>query len=84
MDFDISTLMGGYTQEQLEASFKIVRNAEHWKLPIDCFLPSDTPQAALNQLDFAITYFTGSIASFQRTRKGIRVRAPGYYEAVGA
>lgn len=85
MSFDPASLLGGYTEQQLKASFDLVCDKTNWKLPIDATLPSITPLAARKQLAFAITFYTGSVATFSKTASGkLRVTAPGYYAAVGA
>jgi hypothetical protein len=85
MSFDPSTLLGGYTEVQLAASFNIVAPKPNWKMPISTSLPGDSPQVALDQLAFAITFYTGSVASFTKLPNGkILITAPGYYSAVGA
>lgn len=85
MSFDPASLLGGYTEQQLKASFDLVCDKTNWKLPISAILPGDSPKAALDQLAFAITFYTGSVATISKTKSGkLKVTAPGYYNAVGA
>jgi len=70
---------------ELNAVFRKVENPENWKLPIDCFVALEAEEKLL--LEKAITFFTGSIPSFQVIHEGCqiyRVKAAGYYAAVGA
>lgn len=68
---------GGYSQEQLADAFDIVKNAEHWKNPIDAVVPRDMTDV----LGRAIPWFTGTEASFSDTAKPdeVRVTAMGYW-----
>lgn len=72
----------GYTQAELDAAFKEIQNAEHWKNPIDAWIHP-------NRFDIcneACIYFTGSGLT-RRARRGnhcVRVTAPGYYQTIGA
>jgi hypothetical protein len=80
MAFDPNTLMGGYTQEELEAAFALVAPKPNWKMPIDAKLPKTLTTAEVARIKFAIMFFTGSEAKFGYGS----VKAPGYYAAVGA
>jgi hypothetical protein len=75
-----SAIHDGYTKAELEAAFKKVQNAEHWKNPIDAFIQIDE----VNITAKAIQFFTATTAQFFRvTTAGgklkMRVTAPGYY-----
>jgi hypothetical protein len=83
--FDPASLLGGYTQEELEAAFALVAPAGNWKLPIKAELPSITPIAKRKMIAYAVTFFTGGAATFSKTPGGkLLVTAPGYYASVGA
>lgn len=74
-----------YTQEQLEAAFKLVQPAENWKYPINARVYLDG--AGVEVVGEAITHFTGSLAEFVPVpgvekvngKTLYRVIAPGYY-----
>lgn len=75
-------LRGGYTQEQLQEAFDLVKPKPHWKAAIAAKVPLDTD---MKLLDFAIGYFTGGNISFQQEcANHIYVEAPGYWECIGA
>lgn len=85
MAFDPASLLGGYTQLELEAAFNLVCNKENWKLPIKAELPSILSAEKRKLIAFAIGFYTGSETSFGKTAGGkLLVSAPGYYVAVGA
>jgi hypothetical protein len=85
MAFDPSSLLGGYTQAELEAAFALVAPKPNWKMPIGAELPSITSIEKRNLIAFAIMFFTGGKAAFSKTAGGkIKVTAPGYYNSVGA
>lgn len=70
------------TQEELEAAFGLVEPATHWKDRIDAVVDGSTDLAVLSR---AVVHFTGSVPRFETLGDGrIRVRAAGYWEAVGA
>lgn len=79
-----------YTQEQLEAAFKLVQPAENWKNPINAQVYLDDAEKEV--IGEAVIYFTGGLAEFvpvPRAKKvngktRYRVIAPGYYRSVGA
>jgi len=78
----MSDLRGGYTQDQLEGAFALVKPPGNWKMPIDANVPEDTDMALL---EFAVIYFTGGgFVQTERTPTGIRVLANGYYVEVGS
>lgn len=85
MSFDPATLLGGYTEEQLAASFNLVCDKTNWKLPISAILPGDSPETALKQIAFAVGFYTGGFAKIRKLPNGKwSVTAPGYYASVGA
>ena len=93
MSFDPNSLLGGYSQAELEAAFSLVAPKDNWKMPINAALPLSTTAADVEMIAFAIMFFTGSEASFKFVKvvedyetkmKPAKVTAPGYYAAVGA
>lgn len=79
-----------YTQEELDAAFKLVQPKPNWKDPIDAVAYLD--DAGISLVGEAVTHFTGSMAEFvpirNRVKRGnksaYRVIASGYYNCVGA
>lgn len=83
--FDPASLLGGYTQEELEAAFALVAPAGNWKLPIKASFPAaSTAFDDLTKIAFAIEFFTGGKATIKYGNKAFAVTAPGYYASVGA
>ncbi len=71
-----------YTQEQLHAAFTSVQNKKGWKYPVNAVVEADVDQELLTE---AIIHFTGSVPEFIPLPNGkIRVKAVGYYIAIGA
>jgi hypothetical protein len=79
MTIDPASLLGGYTQAELEAAFALVAPKPNWKMPIEATLPKNTPAAEIKKIAFAIEFFTGGKAKFTYGK----VTAPGYYKSVG-
>ena len=75
-----SVMASKYTQEQLEAAFKLVENKAHWKGPINTVVPADTD---LDLIQAAIEHFTGTEADIVPMSgpnfSGFLVQAPGYW-----
>lgn len=71
-----------YTREQLLAAFNKVCDEVNWKMPIDATCESDD----LDIITEAIIFFAGCRPTFEPIHgtELVRVRAVGYYEAVGA
>jgi hypothetical protein len=82
--FDPNSLLGGYTQAELEAAFALVAPKDNWKLPINAKLPGKTTPREIDKIAFAIGFFTGGVATFTFDGISYAVTAPGYYAAVGA
>jgi hypothetical protein len=80
----MSDLYGGFTRDELDAAFARVRPAGNWKGRINALLPATTSERELDAVQAAVTFFTGSVATVLHARGGWRVRAAGYYAAVGA
>lgn len=69
-------------QQVASLAFGRVQNATNWKLPVDGTVKCSA--RALGFLLEAVVFFTGSVPTFERVAGGFRVRAAGYYAAVGA
>jgi hypothetical protein len=70
-----------YPVEQMDKAFKLVQNKEHWKNPINAVIAAKDRDV----VDEAIIYYTGSVGAFTPMKGGkLRVRADGYYIAIGA
>ena len=74
--------------KKLHTAFTKVQNREHWKNPINAVVDLNDAEMAL--LRDAIPFFTGSVPEFE-AKKGAalprcryRVRAVGYYVAIGS
>jgi hypothetical protein len=76
------------TRGELSTAFDRVASKENWKFPIDTVV--DCNDWELFLLQEAIPFFTGSVPKFEPAigaelpRCRFRVRAAGYYNAVGA
>lgn len=78
------------SQEQLREAFGWVQNKQHWKNPIDARLALNEDEREL--VAAAVVHFAGCVAEITPVsgqpirggRKVYRVRAVGYYAAVGA
>lgn len=77
IDAHLKAARGGYTQEQLQTAFDLVKDAAHWKNPIETIIDRDQ----MDVVDKAVPWFTGTVASFEETddRTKVRVTADGYY-----
>jgi len=77
-----------YTPErlaELQAAFNRVAPVDNWKTAIDTTLPGTLSMTDIFLIRAAVTWFTGSVASFEYLPSGeIRVTAAGYYAAIGA
>jgi hypothetical protein len=76
------------TRGELSEAFDYVANRDNWKLPIDATV--DLGPASMAMVREAVIFFTGSVPSFTAVGPEVdrcarfRVRAAGYYAAVGA
>ena len=71
-------------QEELEMSFDIVKDASHWKNPIDVTVAVKTA-SELDCIVHAIIHFTASVPVLTHIYGCVyRVKSEGYYKAVGA
>ena len=71
-----------YSREHLLTAFNTVCNKSNWKMPIDATIEGDDSDVVSQ----AIIYFAGCAPSFEPIHgtERLRVRAVGYYQAVGA
>lgn len=85
-----STLAGRYTQEQLAAAFESVQDEDHWKNPVDAWIPAD---ADVDLVRAAVEHFTATEAtvvadydleSNPPVLTGHHVTAPGYWAGPAA
>lgn len=80
----VATVLGrSVTRGELAAAFSRVENKTNWKMPIDATVGlTDYERAEMAE---AVVFFTGSVAEFEIVTGGqYRVKARGYYAAVGA
>lgn len=79
----LEKVFAGYTQQELQDVFNLVKNRTHWKRRINKTLVLTGEQQRL--VSAAISYFCGSPSEFQQLPNGkVRVTAPGYYACIGA
>lgn len=74
-----------YSRAELKAAFDAVCDKSNWKMPIDSTIDKSDEDVTRE----AVIFFAGCAPSFSiATRSGrgrrLRVRAVGYYQAVGA
>ena len=76
-----------YSRAELREAFEMVQHHENWKLPID----SAIPECMADQVREAVIFFAGCVPTFTAVNpkakasfRRLRVRAIGYYAAVGA
>jgi hypothetical protein len=78
--------MREYTDAEVEAmskAFDLVKDGEHWKNPIDKTLELTDEQRRITE--DAIIFYAGCVPTITKVAGGkYRVRAVGYYNAVGA
>lgn len=67
----------GYTDEQMQEAFDLVKDADHWKNPIDRIVD----RKHVDVLDVAITWYTGMPAFFEDVDDPakVRVTCDGYF-----
>ena len=81
---DPDQVVDGFTMLELHEAFELVQNRENWKAPIDATVTAATKRER-DVIGRAVTFFTGSVAQFELVGfNRFRVRAAGYYAAVGA
>ena len=78
----VEAILDGYTQEELEAAFRVVANPEHWKKAIRAIVPATQAEVTRR----AVIHFTGSVPTLTPCPNGTQVEvvAAGYYAAIGA
>jgi hypothetical protein len=68
-------------QKMRSAIFAKIKPKGHWKNPIDCWINEDDFDACSD----ACVFFTGSLLEVYAKRGNkVRVKAAGYYAAIGA
>lgn len=73
-----------WTRDEVSAAFTAVQNKENWKARIDAVVTLADDRALLGMRE-AVIFFTGSIPTFDALGQNrYRVRAAGYYVAIGA
>ncbi len=78
----IAGIQFGYTRQDLNEAFNVVKNPQNYKKRIDAYCHAEQ----VDVVDVAVSFFTGSAATFYRVgnTEFYHVTAPGYYVAVGA
>jgi len=74
-------------QKKYQPLFDLVAPKDNWKKRIDALVdPAELSRLGVteNDLCHAVTFYTGSVPTISRERGSIRVRAAGYYAAIGA
>ena len=78
------TVVNGFTVAELRAAFDRVKDADNWKNPIDRVLSLES-ERAIAAVEEAVVFFAGCVADVEPLgRDEYRIRAVGYYVAVGA
>lgn len=78
------------TRGELSTAFDLVADRSNWKNPISALV--NLTDSERDMVAGAVVFFTGSVASFEAISHGTmqhgltryRVRAAGYYRAIGA
>jgi hypothetical protein len=78
---EVVTVVETWTLADLAEAFDVVKNAEHWKNPIDADLPEAwSTEERRKQIRAAVIWYTGSVPAFHRVPgKPWRCVAAGYY-----
>ena len=74
-------------QRKYQPLFDLVANRENWKYPVDALVSPSVVRAlgaTKSDLGRAVTFYTGSVPTISREGVRWRVRAAGYYAAVGS
>ncbi len=72
---------GDYFVSELRVAFDRVQNQENWKNPIDAVILLKDQKI----VEAAIIHYAGSVPTFSRIDgNNVRVKAAGYYSAIGA
>jgi len=77
-----------FTQSELEEAFNKVAPKDNWKMPVDATAEFSSVRERI-ALHVAVPFFTGSVPTLEFvTDNGefstYKVKAAGYYEAIGA
>ena len=73
-----------FTHPVLSTAFDSVANKDNWKLAIDHTFGRELSEFERRAIEAAVVFFTGSVATVAYSGGKTRVRAKGYYEAIGA
>ncbi len=72
---------GDYFVSELRVAFDQVQNKDYWKNPVDAVILTKN----IKITEAAIIHYTGSVPTFTRIDgNNTRVKADGYYIAIGA
>ena len=83
----LKTIMGGYTEEQLQAAFNKVKNPDDWKAAIDTVVVDETDEE-LECIKFAVQFYTSTECElteleFEKAPEGCDVQRATKVKAVG-
>ena len=69
---------GGFSDDEIKAAFDLVKNADHWKNPIDAVID----RSSQDVVAVAIAWYTATPAEFEDTDEPdkVRVTAVGYFD----
>jgi len=70
-----------YSRAELKAAFELVEDKTNWKNPINKVVGAD---ANLDMIREAVIFFAGCVPTYTLEGTSYRVKAVGYYVAVGA
>jgi hypothetical protein len=74
-----------FTRAELRNGFDLIAPKDNWKMPINAALPEGLSGRELMAIQAGIEFYTASQPSFEMVGGRVtRVRAAGYYAAVGA
>lgn len=75
----------GFTRAELRIGFDLVAPKDNWKMPINAAIPEGLSGRELMAIQAGIEFYTASTPAFEMVGGRVtRVRAAGYYAAVGA
>ena len=75
----------GHSRRELERAFDLVKPNGHWKNPIDAKLPRGTTIETLTLVEDSIDFYCGGNVRVWVSPDGSHVvKAPGYYNQIGA
>lgn len=70
------------SDERLQEVFALVKDKENWKMPVDAVVHPEVAQ--VEEIEIAVTWFTGGGVEIWEEDGQWRVTAPGYYEEIGS